>query len=171
LDLARQEAVSRSTYVWVAFQSEDNRSTSGGLDLRIGLACSRDGSPRPDQDNLQAIGPSMLIARSALTPVGDLDREQQRLQRQISECFDLGNIEPSNLDFFIGGARFARPRIITFTPRGEATREPRPTASTGFDPLIGIGLRQTRGNIAVSGDDAAVVLVGSVGIPQTFHIR
>lgn len=173
LELARQEAVSRSTYVWVALQNQDNSGTSGSQDLRIGLVFSKDGTATSGSANLQPLGRAVLVKRCALSQIADLS---PALKQQISEKLGGGEVKDlqgSSLQFSVGNMLFTGTnlRTITFTPRGEAMLTNNPEANTGFDPLIGIGLRQTRGATILSTNDAAVVLDGGLGVPTTFRLK
>ena len=73
------------------------------------------------------------------------------------------------LTFTIGQMTTSDRRTITFSPFGEATTNASPSAFTGFDPRIGIGLRQTRGTSLVTNTAIAVVVDGSVGLPTIYR--
>lgn len=52
---------------------------------------------------------------------------------------------------------------------GEVTAKADANSTNGFDPRIGIGLRQTRGTALIPNNDIVVVIDGSVGIPTVYR--
>jgi len=161
VELARSEAIARQTYVWLGLQTQTN---SGNLDLRIGLVYSKDGSStNTSTSNLQPIGRSIFLQRVGLvTP---------------TSVVPAALPAPIDLSTYSGGISFAIGQMttsgksLTFTPMGEVTTNASPRATDGFDPRLGIGLRQTRGTTPTSNtdNDTAVVIDGSVGIPTIYR--
>ena len=159
VDLARSEAVARQTYVWLGLQ------TNSDNDLRIGLVYSKDGSgTNTAAANLQPIGKATLIQRTALV--------DPSIWGAGEVGTSLGNPPPfptnGGLTFTIGSSSFAG-CTVTFTPLGEVMTNSAPSATNGFVPRIAIGLRQSRGTTAATGNDIAVVIDGSVGIPTMYR--
>ncbi|MCX6970674.1 MAG: GspH/FimT family pseudopilin [Verrucomicrobia bacterium] len=157
VELARSEAITRQTYVWLGLQ------TNSG-DLRIGLVYSKDGSATGSATNLQPIGKSALIQRTAL-----VDPTGWGVTEVGTNLGTFSNFPASGgLTFSIGNTTF-QGRTVTFTPLGEVTTKAAPTATDGFDPRIAVGLRQTRGTTLMTNNDIAVVIDGSVGIPTIYR--
>ena len=162
VELARSEAITRQTFVWLGLQPQINY---GNLDLRIGLVYSKDGSStNTAPSNLQPIGRSVLLQGVGLVPP--------------DAVVPASSPPPVDLSKFSGGISFANgqmtntdKRSLTFTPMGEVTANGSPGTTGGFDPRLGIGLRQTRGTALGSNvnNDIAVVIDGSVGIPAIYR--
>lgn len=155
IELARSEAISRQTYVWLGFQEQTN---SGNRDLRVGIVYSRDGTPNTNTNNLQPIGRALLVQRVGLTnSVGlpGIPLELAGFTGGIS--FEIGQ-----------AAKFTDKRSVTFTPLGEVMANPSPTPGSTFDPLLAIGLASARGTQLGTNNIASVAIDGSVGIP-TLH--
>ena len=162
VDLARSEAVARQTYVWLGLQPQTN---SGNLDLRIGLVYSKDGSgTNTASTNLQPIGKATLIQRTALVDPSGWGAGEVGTSLGTFSSFPVSG----GLPFTIGSSAFAG-RTVTFTPLGEVMTNSAPSATNGFVPRIAIGLRQSRGTTAATGNDIAVVIDGSVGIPTMYR--
>lgn len=162
VELARSEATSRQTFVWLGLQPQTN---SGNLDLRIGMVYSRDGTANTNATNLQPIGRTLLLQRVGMVGV-------------TSAGFDVGTnlTGAANLSDFTGGmsfqigqANFISNCSVTFTPLGEVTTNATPTTTDGFDPRIAVGLRQARGTTLPAGNEIAIAIDGSVGTPNIYR--
>lgn len=164
LEFARAEAIARQTYVWVGITPENAAGT--GTVLRLGAAYSKDGSA-VITDNYQPLTRAMTVQGVTLTNFSELKSDTQAVLTATGARVSAEAAQNRDVSFKIGGVEFgATGATITFTPRGEAMLEGSPTGTDGFDPLIGIGLRQVRGTtILPDADDVGVVLDGSVGIP------
>lgn len=159
VDLARSEAVARQTYVWLGLQ------TNSDNDLRIGLVYSKDGSgTNTNTNNLQPIGKATLIQRTALVDPSIWGAGEVGTSLGTFSSFPASG----GLTFTIGSSTFAG-RTVTFTPLGEVMTNSAPSSTNGFVPRIAIGLRQSRGTTAATGNDIAVVIDGSVGIPTMYR--
>ncbi|MFZ4779266.1 MAG: pilus assembly FimT family protein [Terrimicrobiaceae bacterium] len=155
VELARSEAITRQTYVWLGLQTNN----SGNLDLRIGLVFSKDGSTNADATNLQPIGRALLIQRVGLTKSTDVPgtpRELAGFSGGIS--FEIGQ-----------SAKFTDKRSVTFTPLGEVMTAPTPASTNSFDPLLAIGLATARGTQLDTNNIVSVGIDGSVGIPTIYR--
>jgi prepilin-type N-terminal cleavage/methylation domain-containing protein len=162
VELARSEAVARQTYVWLGLQPQTN---SGNLDLRIGLVYSKDGSgTNTAAANLQPIGKAILIQRTALVDPSGWGAGEVGTSLGTFSSFPASG----GLTFTNGKSAFTG-RTVTFTPLGEVMTNSAPSATDGFDPRIAIGLRQSRGTTPATGNDIAVVIDGSVGIPTLYR--
>lgn len=161
VELARSEAITRQTYVWLGLQPQTN---SGNLDLRIGLVYSKNGSATGSATNLQPIGKSVLIQRTALVDPTGWGVTEVGTNLGMFSSFPASG----GLTFSIGNTTF-QGRTVTFTPLGEVTTKAAPTATDGFDPRIAVGLRQTRGTTLMTNNDIAIGIDGSVGIPTIYR--
>jgi hypothetical protein len=146
--------------VWLGLQPQTN---SGNLDLRLGIVYSKDGTTNSLAANLQPIGKSLLIQRVGLTNTTALD-----VGTNLANPVDLSAFT-GGVTFKIGQAINSDRRTITFTPLGEATTNPAPKFTDGFDPRLGIGLRSARGTALLTNTDIAIVIDGSVGIPTIYR--
>lgn len=164
VEMARGEAVARQTYVWLAFQPQTN---SGNLDLRLGMVASRDGTTNLATSNLQPLLRPQLIPRAGLAPWSELKLPPNAPSGpvDVAGASDGAKFEISSTMKFDSG------RALTFFPTGEVTTKAAPDPATGFDPLLGIGLRVTRGVEFAADDnsDIAVVVDGSVGVPGIYR--
>lgn len=162
IELARSEAVSRQTYVWMGIQPQTN---FGNLDLRIGLVYSKDGTAtNTAAANLQPVGRAVLIQRVGLAGAAGLG-----VGTNFAGATDLAGYSAGLTNFQIGQVGFVSGRTITFTPLGEVTTAPSPSTTTGFDPRLVVGLRQTRGTTLMTNNDIAVEIDGSVGIATIYR--
>jgi Tfp pilus assembly protein FimT len=154
VELCRSEAVSRQSYVWLGFQPQTN---TGSSDLRLGMVYSMDGSStNTNSTNLMPLGKALLIQSVALAPVNT----------SIATNFsgvDLSTVG-AGMSFIIGTNKFTGP-TITFMPLGEVTTNPSPTNTDGFDPILGVELRPTRGTQILATNVIELLIDGSVGIP------
>ena len=164
VEMARGEAVARQTYVWLAFQPQTN---SGNLDLRLGMVASKDGTTYLATNNLQPLIRPQLIPRVGLAPWSELKLPANAPSGpvDVASTSDGAKFEISSTMKFDSG------RALTFFPTGEVTTKAAPDPATGFDPLLGIGLRVTRGVEFAADDnsDIAVVVDGSVGVPGIYR--
>ena len=156
LELARSEAVIRQTYVWVGFQPQTN---AGNRDLRVGIVYSMDGSStNTTAGNLAPLGKAILLPSTALSTSAVLITN-----RPLIDLFS----NTAGITFTLGQTTFTNRCSLTFMPLGEVTVAASPATTDGFDPLLGIGLRQTRGTnvVTTTNNDVAVGIDGSVGVP------
>ncbi len=165
LEFARAEAVARQTYVWVGIQPEQRGPTTV---LRMGAVYSKDGTPSVAA-NYQPLTRPLLVQGVTITDFSALKPSTQAALSPTGTTVSTEAVGHTDAAFKIGSVDFGSSQgtTITFTPRGEAMLKGNPTTADGFDPLIGMGLRQVRGTaIPADADDAGVVLDGSVGLPR-----
>ncbi len=160
VELARSEAVSRHTFVWMGMQPQTN---SGNLDLRLGLVYSKDGTANTNATNLQTIGRAVLIQRVGLASAAGLAVGTNLGSPTELYAYSQG------ATFQIGSMNFSSGRTITFTPLGEVTTNATPSSTSGFDSRIAVGLQQVRGTTPLANNDVAVVVDGSVGLPTIYQ--
>ena len=155
VELCRSEAVSRQSYVWLFFQPQTN---SGSADLRLGMVYSMDGSPtNTSSTNLMPMGKSFLIQSVTLAPVNP----------SIATNFPSSGVDLSSYNgglTYTNGTNVFRGTSITFMPQGEVTTNPSPTKADGFDPILGVELRPTRGTRVLATNVTELLIDGSVGI-------
>jgi prepilin-type N-terminal cleavage/methylation domain-containing protein len=163
IEMARAEAVARQTYVWLAFQAQTN---TGNLDLRVGMAASRDGTTNLAATNLQPLVRPLLIPRVGLTGWSGLALPAGAPNVSVDVAARSDGAKFSN-----GPLNFNSGRALTFFPTGEVTAVAAPDTSTGFDPILGIGLRATRGTEFAEGENNAVGVAvdGSIGVPGVYR--
>jgi len=163
LELARTEAVARQTYVWVSFERQTN---AGNVDLRVGMVVSLDGTPNLNPTNLQPLVRPLLMPKVDLSDWSSLGLPPQAPASGVDLAAWSGGAK-----FTSGPFSFNSGRTLTFFPTGEVTTNAAPSASAGFDPLLRLGLRATRGTefVADQNNDAGVVVDGSVGVPGIYR--
>lgn len=167
VEQARNEAVTRRTYVWLAMQEEVR---DGNLGLRIGAVRSKDGKANTSASNLVPIGKPLLISHVGLVEIGLPLTNTVFTTAPTNGAVDL-TVALGGARFQIGKVSFDQGRSVTFMPRGEATTNPVPTSSSGFDPLMLLSLRQTHGTKLKAGNDISVAIDGSVGTPVIYRNR
>ena len=167
VEQARNEAVSRRTYVWLAMQEEVR---DGNLGLRIGAVRSKDGKANTSASNLIPIGKPLLVSHVGLVEIGLPGTNNVFTTAPTNGAVDL-TVALGGARFQIGKVSFDQGRTVTFMPRGEATTNAAPTASSGFDPLMLLSLRQTHGTKRATGNDISVAIDGSVGTPVIYRNR
>lgn len=162
LELARTEAMSRKTYVYVGFLNATN--AFGNSELRIGAASSMDGSTNTDASNLRPITKALKIDKTLMVKsAGELPANVSGLTSGYSF---LSNSVPT---FKIGSVDFpASADGIIFSPNGEALSS---ADSLNFIPQVDIGLVPTKGTAPqTAGNDGAVVrYYGGSGNIQIFR--
>lgn len=152
VELARAEAISRKTFVWLGLQT--NRSTSGTPQVSMGLVFSRDGTANVDRINLQPLNRVIVLDQVGLFPPSISPRDPTAVTGQ----------QPG-VDFTVGGQLFSQ-AILTFTPEGEVTTNATPSATQGFTPMVGVGLRAMSGDVPDHDNPVDVVIDGSTGLPS-----
>jgi prepilin-type N-terminal cleavage/methylation domain-containing protein len=157
VEMARSEAVTRRTYVWMALQEQTN---AGSADLLLGMAYSKDGSATNHAtNNLQPLARPLTFKQVGLTNstgVPGNPRELAGFSGGID--MDLGS-----------SAKFTARRSITFTPLGEVLTTPSPTPSSPFERLMALGVAAARGPQLDQNNIASVAIDGSTGIPTVYR--
>lgn len=167
LELSRNEAVTRQSYVWVAIQEATN---SGSIEVQMIAAYSADGSTAGGT-NLIPLSRLLTVRGVGLANFSSLKQETRDLFTNSSAINELTTNSAGIVFTNLPAARFTGKSTITFTPRGEAMLRGAPTSTDGFDPAIGIGLVPARGTVKASGgDDAGVILEGSTGVARVIRL-
>ena len=166
LELARSEAVSRKTYVWVGFQPMTNE---GNLEIRMAAVASRDGSAtNTTAANLQGLTRVLRVPQAELSRWADLGSRTRALFGNQSSSVATNS---AGLKFSIGPQNFTG-RSITFTPKGEALLQGAATLDDGYVPYIDVSLRRTKGtSVMTNSDDAAVIVEGGTGSVRLIRIQ
>jgi len=160
VERARNEAVTRKTYVWLGIQEEVQE---GNLGLRIGTVCSKDGTANTNAANMMPLGASVLIAKVGLVGIGSANAVAP-----TASAVDLLDFT-GGTKFQIGKNSFVQGRTVTFMPLGEAATNSVPTTASGFNPLLMLALRQTHGTNLFPGNDVILAIDGSVGTPVLYR--
>lgn len=169
LELARNAAVSRQAYVWVAFKEATN---AGVLEVQMVAISSADGTANTAATNLVPLSRIVRARNCGLTNYSALkDDTRALLSPDMPTPVELSTSSGITFTNF-SQSKFTN-RSITFTPSGEAMLLGTPALTDGFNSTIGIGFVPARGNVKAatnSSDDAAVVLDGSTGIPRVLRL-
>jgi len=157
VELARSEAISRQTYVWMGLQPVTD---SGGTSLFLGMVYSKDGSgTNTNPTNLQPLTKPIMLQRVGISDPSNLTNVTTSDVLQGLGSFSALS---DGLPFSIGRMTNSN-RSITFTPAGEVVTQAAPTSTTAFEPRIGVGLSQSRGTTLDLSNSVLVVIDGSVG--------
>lgn len=159
LEFARNEALTRQTYVWVGFQQA---TTAGGLEILVSAVYSKDGSgSNTAPENLQPFSRTLRVRNASLASWSDLKNATRALYTNAAPSSVADNV--SAVEFSSGRAQFAG-KTITFSPRGEAMLAGTVTEDTALEPSIDVSFRHARGTLVLpEADDASVVLDGATG--------
>lgn len=160
IEQARNEAVSRRTYVWLGIQEEVR---DGALGLRIAAVRSKDGQANTKDSNLIPIGKPLLVNRIGLTNTA-LASSPASGNGAVDLSDALGGIR-----FRVGAVFLEQGRTITFMPKGEVTTNPVPSPASGFDPMMFLSLCKTSGTNLASGNEVTLIIDGSVGTPTIYR--
>ncbi len=170
LELARNEAVTRQTYVWAVFREA---ASNGISETQMALAGSKDGSSDASGTNLVPLSRVVRAKNVGLVRFAELQETTRNLAGTNAALVGevLGNsngITYTNLP----GAAFAG-TSVTFTPRGEALLLGSPGVADGFDPLIGLGIVSLRGGRKETNgrDEVGVVVEGASGMTRQLRIQ
>ena len=167
LEFARNEAMTRQTYVWVGFAN--TRNADGNKELRVAAFASDDGSSVGARYQLSRV---LKIGNVMLTDFDSLKSETRTLigANPAPKSLASNTLEPSPR-LVVAGEPLTK--VITFTPRGGALLDPAPTPEVGFDRSVDISLRATRGdnNPNSDADDASVVTSGPSGRIEVLRLR
>jgi prepilin-type N-terminal cleavage/methylation domain-containing protein len=161
LELARNEAVARQTYVWVGFQSID---TATGREIHAAAVYSLDGSgTNTNADNLSALSRVVKIRGAALGEWSSLKSDTRNLLPSSVATASVAT-NSAGITFDVGRTSFQNRLSLTFTPRGEALLQGVVGPNDGYDRLIDISIREIHGStVPPSADDAALIVEGSTG--------
>ncbi len=161
LDQARQQAIARNTFVWVAFsEGLPGRNPGAG----VVVIASRGGVDSlqwntnpvslPDSGDLE-----MIERARELTGLNLLDSGQVSLPGlPAATGANPRSLEPVGLEIFVGGAIVKFNRAVQFTPTGEARVR-------SFSPVVEIGVRPTH-----QGDASNSAVIRLAGLTGKSHV-
>jgi prepilin-type N-terminal cleavage/methylation domain-containing protein len=161
LELARNEAIARQTYVWVGFQATN---TVGNPEIHAAAVYSLDGSgTNTSADNLSALSRVVKIRGAALSDWNSLKTDTRNLLSSGGVTASVAT-NSAGITFDVGRTSFQNRLSVTFTPRGEALLQGVVGPNDGYDRVIDISLREMHGStVRPSADDAALIVDGSTG--------
>lgn len=158
MELARVEATSRHTYVYVGFT---NTTTFGNSELRIGAVSSKDGTT--DQSSTNLIPLTRLVK---IQNVKIVDRGELPAVVPATESTDFVSGFTNRLNFSVGSQSFDGAPVVIVSPQGEVV----PGAGSGFfKPAARVGLVPTKGVTPMTNDGAVVVYRGGSGTIETIR--
>lgn len=169
LELARNEAVARQTYVWVGFQSTNS---GGSQEIQAAAVYSLDGSgTNTDAVNLSPLSRVVKISGATLTNWASLKNETRNLLQSSNTTASVAT-NNAGITFTVGMTSFQNGLSVTFTPRGEALLQGAVGPNDGYNRLIDVSFRETHGTTVLpSADDAAVIVEGATGAVGTLRLQ
>jgi prepilin-type N-terminal cleavage/methylation domain-containing protein len=168
LELARTEALARSTYVWVAFANRTN--PAGNAELCAVAFASRDGTAIASGALVEPITKMLKLEGVQLTSKDQLSSAVQNLYETATTAAVSTATAPKNLPPL---QNITFDRTLTLAPDGKAMLDAVPTSSTGFENLIDISLRPMRGTAvdSTSNDHVSIWLSGGSGRIQNYRLQ
>ena len=178
LELARNEAMTRQTYVWVGIENVNN---GGNQEVQLAVVYSLDGTSSAALADpsghaipnapLGRIGTVLHVKNVAL-------RDWASLHAGIHKQFEpRGSQEPpkdvcsndSKAAFVVAKTEFAG-QTLTFTPRGEVMLLGSPGSYDQYQSFIGVNICDSHGStITAQANEASVVIDGSTGSSTIFQ--
>jgi prepilin-type N-terminal cleavage/methylation domain-containing protein len=180
LEKARYEAMARNTYVWLAFQTATNQ---GSLEVQGALFASADGSgTNTSTANIQSLSRVMRMKDVTLVDWQALSTEtRQKAAARYTNTSrpdyvtSVGSSFTTNqggISARSGSVDFSGKNTLTFTPRGEVALKGALGSDDGFEPLIILGVKQSKGLQALTNrDDAALLVDGGVGSVEVVRVQ
>lgn len=166
LELARNEAITRQSYVWVAIKEV---AVEGSLEAQMAAFYSADGTTNGATANIVPLVKTLRIRGVGLVPFSDLRLQTRNLWSSSRVPSEL--LTNSAGMVFLVPPQSSFRNTVTFTPRGEMMLLGQPGANDGFDPAVAFGFVPARGMIKLTNtDDAAIVLDGSTGAVRKFRM-
>lgn len=166
LELSRDHAVARRTYVWVAFQETDGPS---GQEIRFAAVGSLDGSgTNLSAGNLYDVSRVRRAPEALLTDWSTLSAATRDLEHRSTPQSVSANA--SGVTFSVGGIDFNSGNTLTFSPRGEVLLQGAVAPHDGYASTVDISLKQARGG-TLSGEDASVLVDGATGAVRILQVQ
>ena len=160
LEQCKAEAITRRSYVYVAFVNATN--SSGKAEMRIGAAISRDGSgSNVTAGNLRPLTKVFKIENVRVVDYSGLAQSIKDIApAEVRDSFDyVLNFAAPGVSFTISGQTFAS-GIIIISPKGEILPQQN---SRMFRPRAAVGLMAMRGQTINANDGAIVAYQGNSG--------
>ncbi len=166
VELARNEAIARRSYVWVGFTNVTVGPAAP--QLVVAAVASIDGSTNSTQSNLLPLAPPLHVPGVALSNWSSLKTATQALF--TGGATDSISTNTAGISFTAGTAQFTG-TTITVTPRGQALLKGVPSARDGYIQYMDISFLQAIGSHVTNRNDASVVLDGSTGNPSIVQVQ
>jgi len=169
LEFARNEAMTRQTYVWVAF--DNVKGSNDDYELRMAAFASDDGSTAGTPQQLSRL---VSLPEVALIPFNGLKATTRNLLPTEGGAPVSVAESSESLRFLIKGQPLKR--VLTFTPRGEALLTLDPQPETTFDRTLDVSVKFLRAgrspsDVEATPDDATVLTGGSSGRVDVLYLR
>lgn len=154
-ELARTEAVARSTFVFMGF--EETTNSSGIPELRVSAAASPDGSTTT---GLIPVSRMVRLPNIRLVGYSDIPSSLKVAATNATNPSSyVVAIDPPGI-VFTNGTQIFNGTMLVVSPEGELLSSP---DSRVFMPMAHVGLVQTRGTTLSTTDGAIVSLDGGSG--------
>lgn len=169
LEFARNEAMTRQTYVWVGFCNDT--AASQNRELCAAAFGSDDGTAKGNKFRLSRVFkiPNVMLTDFDALQAGTRNLVSQDLAA-TTDSVGANTRQPSS-SLKAGAITFDR--VLTFSPRGEVLLEPQPIWDTAFSRTVDVSLRATRGknDPLPEADDAVVLTGGASGKIEIIYLR
>ncbi len=150
-ELARREAIARSSFVFVGFE---NGTNAGVAELRVAAASSPDGS---STNALISISRVVRLPNVRLAPYNELPASVRSAASNAAYFIDT--LSATGVRFTNGNQVFSN-NILVVSPEGELLSSP---GAGAFLPSASMGFVQMRGATPSSTDGAVVTIDGGSG--------
>ena len=167
LEQARNEAVTRQTYVWVGIKPVP---TAHGLEIQVAIVCSKDGTgTNTDPSNLANLSKVFHLSNLSLVAWSGLKASTQNLFTNATPVSVSSNV--AGIAFTSGQTQF-QGTTLTFTPGGEVLLKGAAKSTDGFNEWIDVSFRLAHGTtVAPGADDASVLIEGATGSVKIVCLR
>jgi prepilin-type N-terminal cleavage/methylation domain-containing protein len=162
LKYAQAEARTKQSFVRVGFAP---CVVDGAPAVKMAAFFAADGSgENVDTANMIPLSRVIVLRNTSLVEWEGLKEETRALQPDISPS-SLGARRESPSFLAAKGDNFEH--MITFTPRGEALLKGAVSPADGYDSVIDVSLRQSKGSAS---QDAAVLIDGATGVASVLRL-
>gem|GEM_PF-660307 len=167
-ELARNEAITRQSFVWVAIKEAE---VDGTLETQMVAFCSADGTTNSAAGNLVMLVKPVKVRGVGLVRFADLKAQTRNLQNSGSTPKEVLSNSSGVVYTNVPATPFTNRNTVTFTPRGEAMLLGQPGLNDGFDPFIAFGIVPAKGTLKLTNaDDGAIIVDGSTGAVRKFRM-
>ena len=153
VDLARTEAMAKSTWVWLGLADTSASNALATPQLSLVLVASRDGTTNTAATNLTMLARAMKIDNIRL-----LDQPSKWAPNSSPAAVPVRNSQFSFTVSVSGTARLFTNTVLAFSPQGEALLD---TAT--IKPWLEIAFRESRGSADIRDKEAAIRVSGISG--------
>jgi Tfp pilus assembly protein FimT len=164
LELARAEAMSTRSYVYVGFVNTTN--TDGNAELHIGAVISIDGSPNRAAANLRALSKVVKIPNVVMTNYTNLPQAVKSAYGSDASLNQDGDYVITFASNTYLQGKFNDPAldscpVVVVTPQGEIAHDSNPVIF--FRTTASVGLAPTHGTAPVGSNGAIISYYGGTG--------